>query len=64
MGKGPKRKKDELEEKKKNIKYEPIMPRDLSACKLTLIISWHLKHVIFPMRPYSSICQRRLRSCS
>lgn len=48
---------------KKNIKYVPFLRRDLSACKLTLIISWHLKHVIFQIRPYSYVCQERLGSC-
>lgn len=61
MGKGPKRKRDE---EGKNIKCVSFLPRDLSACKLTLIISWHLKHVIFQMRPYSHICRERLGSCA
>lgn len=60
MGKGPKRKRDEERKKTSNMCF---LPRDLSACKLTLIISWHLRHVIFQMRPYSYICRERLGSC-
>lgn len=47
-------------DREKNIKYVSLLRGDLSACKLTLIISCHLKHVIFQMSPYSYVCRERL----
>lgn len=49
--------------KEKNTKYVSFLPREGSVCKLTLIISWHLKTCDFQMRPYSYICRERLGNC-